>query len=69
MKILLKCVFLCKNNIDRQEPIHIIMFIRELYFIYSKNNVFRALSISVDVSYRNIYFVKVYLRLSSSYML
>ena len=62
-------MFLCKNKIDRQEPIYIIMFIRELYFIYSKNNVFRALSISVDVSYRNMYLVKVYLKLSSSYML
>ena len=66
MKILLK-MFLCKNKIDRQEPIYIIMFIRELYFIYSKNNVFGTLSISMDVSfYRNIYIVKVYLRLSFS---
>ena len=54
-------MFLCKNKIDRQEPIYIIMFIRELYFIYSKNNVFGTLSISMDVSfYRNMYLVKVY---------
>lgn len=60
-------MFLCKNKIDRQEPIYIIMFIRELYFIYSKNNVFGTLSISMDVSfYRNMYLVKVYLRLSFS---
>ena len=69
MKILLKNIFLSKNNIDRQEPIHIIMFIRDLYFIYSKNNVFGTLLISVDVCYRNMYLVKVYLKLSSSYML
>jgi len=34
MKILLK-MFLCKNKIDRQEPIYIIMFIRQLYIIYN----------------------------------
>ena len=54
-------MFLCKNKIDRQEPIYFIMFIRELYFIYSKNNVFGTLLISVEVSfYRNMYLVKVY---------
>ena len=26
-------MFLCKNKIDRQEPIYIIMFIRQLYII------------------------------------